>query len=1092
MKSLPQFSVENHVLVNLLMLAMIVGGAYAAVTLIREMFPESRPNQILISTPYPGATPAEIEKGITKRIEEEVKDVEGVDKIESRVTEGLSMVIVSLDNSVDDVDVSVDELQTRIDSIPRDELPEDAEETIVIKLEPKLPVIAVALFGDVGESELKDSARALRDDLLRIPGISDVQINGTRKDEIVVEVEPERLIEYGLSITEVAEAIRGTNLELPAGQIKTAGERVAVRTLGETDETTLIAQTVIRADPMGQAIRVSDVGRVIDAFEDSDTRGRFNGYPSAGVVVYKTADQDAVDISTKVRAYVAGREGKPVEWDWLTKLKNAFGARTPQQEVYEQALTQARVSQGASDLMGTMTHSDLARFIEGRLDLLTRNGMWGLLFVFCSLFFFLNWRVALWVMTGLLVAVGGSVIVMHWVGATLNLISMFGLIVVLGMLVDDAIVVGENIFSRIERGEAPRLAAVKGTEEVMWPVVVTVTTTIGAFVPLLFIEGQIGDFMGVLPVVVTVALSVSLLEALVILPCHLADSLKPAPARGSAATLRGPMGWLRRARERQRVWLEWFTEHVYGRVLHNCVSYRYATVAAAVAGLLMAGGLVAGKHVPFVFVQDTDSDILIADLKMPIGTPVAATEAVIRQLEREVLDVPEVRSAFSMVGISSEAGGDGSAASFTAQSHIGQLLIELIESENRGRHSDRIIADFRAKTAGLEGINSLTFSTIGGGPGGKPIEIQVMGDQLEPLLAASEMLKSKLSGFRGVYDITDDFDEGRREIQLELLDSSRAVGLTNEMLAMQIRGAFYGLEARTLQRGGEDVDIRVRFPEGRRTKVEELDQMRVATPTGALVPLTEVARLKDAQGFTSVRRVDQRRAVIVAADVDDDENNADAILAELAPFCRELEWSHPGVLVSYEGNHRETAKAFGSLRRDFLIALAVIFVMLAGLFRSYIQPVIVMSAIPFGIIGAVFGHWVLGYPLTILSTIGLVALSGIVVNDSLILVDFVNKETAGGMPTLPAVVEGGKRRLRAILLTSITTILGIAPMMAEQSFQAKFLIPMAISITFGLAFATLLTLIIVPCLYLIVDDVRRVGLRVWHGPSWAPAPGPVH
>jgi multidrug efflux pump subunit AcrB len=1077
MTSLPRFSVDNPVLVNVLMAALLIGGVYCSLTLVREMFPESRPNQVLITTPYPGATPAEVEKGISTRIEEAIKDVENIDKIETQITEGLSSVIVSMTSAAKDIDQVVNDFKAAVDAIPRDELPEDAEETRVLKFEPMLPVISVSVFGDVDERTLKDLGRRLRDDLLLLPGISDVELGGTRKSELTVEVDPEKLVEYRLSLSQVADAIHQANLDLPGGQLETPDQNVAVRTLGETDDTARIEQTIVRTTPTGEVVRVSNVGRVIDDFEDTDVKGRYQGKPAVDVTVFKRSDQDAVDIAAKVKAFVAGKRGEPLERDLIGTMRHHLGMPSSLDRIWQQARddpypTTVRIE----------TYSNLARFIESRLDLLKRNGLWGLTFVFLSLLLFLNWRIAFWVMMGLLVSISGAIMLMSMVGATLNLISMFGLIVVLGLIVDDAIVVGENVYTRVEEGEEPRLAAVRGAEEVTWPVFIAVLTTIGAFLPLLFIEGQIGDFMGVLPVVVTCALAVSLIEAFSILPSHLAEWLRPvrrdmiehAP-RHRLARVVTPL------REAQQRMVNDRLLPAYERVLRTAVSYRYVTVAAVASLLLMSFGLVASGRVPFVFVQKMDSETIVANLEMPVGTPSSRTEATIQQIEQAVLNLPgnEVNTIWTLIGARLNIGQRGATAS--SRSHVAQAIIELPPLEERERTSEQIIAQLRQDTAGIAGANSIRFLTMQGGPGGAEIEIEITGKRIGDLVEVSERLKNELAGYPGVFDIDDDFEKGRREVQIELLDSARPLNLTTRYLATEIRGAFYGLEARTLQRDREDVDIRVRFPEERRRQIYELESMRIATPGGRMVPFREVARLKEGEGYSAIRRVNQRRAVVVSADVDQSMANAEEVLRSLEPTVADLESSHPGVRIEFAGNKREMSKSLGSLKRDFFIAILVIAVMLAGLFKSYIQPLVVLTAVPFGLNGAIAGHYFMGYPLTILSTIGLVALTGIVVNDALILVSFINQEVGGGTPVLEAVIRGGRRRLRPIILTSLTTILGLAPLMTETSFQARFLIPMAISISFGLAFATVLTLVVVPAIYMIVDDVTRAGMNVWYG-----------
>ncbi|MFH1746529.1 MAG: efflux RND transporter permease subunit [Planctomycetota bacterium] len=1082
MKSLPKLSVENPVLVGVLMTAILAGGVFASFTLIREMFPEFRPNNILVSVIYPGATPVEIEKGLALRLEEAVKDVEDIERVETSITEGSCSITIELESGVADLDQKVNDVKAAIDTIPRDELPEDAEEVRVMKFEPILPVISVALFGDVDENTLKDAGQRLRDELLLLPGISDVTLGGTRKAELAVEVEPEKLVEYRLSLAQITDAIRQANLDLPGGTLKTPGQNVAVRTLGETDQAEVIAKTILRTTANGEVIRVLDVGRVVDGFEDSDVRGRFNGKPAVDVTVYKTGDQDAIDISMKVRAFVAGKLRQPLEVDWLTRLKGLFGP-TAAEQIHSRAWNDPCPAN-----LEMMTHSNLARYIEDRLDLLKRNGLWGLSLVFLSLLLFLNWRVAFWVMMGLLVSVCGALMLMSILGATLNLISMFGLIVVLGLIVDDAIVVGENIYARIERGEDPRLAAVTGAQEVSWPVVIAVLTTIGAFVPLMFIEGRMGDFMGVLPVVVTCALAVSLFEALSILPSHLAEWLRPvrrdlnhAPARNWI------MRTIRPLRERQQRFFGERLGDLYERFLRLVVRYRYVTVAAVVSALMISIGLVRGGQVPFVFMQKMDSETVLADLEMPVGTPIEQTEAALRVIEDaalELVDSGEGKSVYAIVGARVSAGMAGSTIS--RRTHIGQAIIELATVDRRGRDSDEIIAELRARTRGIVGVNSLKFEAVHGGPSGADIEIEVTGERMPDVLAVSDQLKAELAGKKGVYDIADDYEAGRREVQIELLDSARPLRLTTRALATEVRGAFYGLEARTLQRKREDVDIRVRFPEHRRRQIYELESMRIATPAGDMVPFGEVARIAEARGTASIQRIDQRRAVTVSAAVDQSQTNAEMIIANMHDLVSELESGHPGLRIDFAGAKRETAKSMGSLRRDFLIAIALIYVMLAGLFKSYTQPLVVLLAVPFGLNGAVVGHLVMGYPMTILSMIGLVALTGIVVNDALILVDFVNKERAAGKGVYEAVIHAGKRRLRPILLTSLTTILGLAPLLTETSFQARFLIPMAISISFGLAFATVLTLAVVPAIYLIVEDLKYLARRIWIGSTLHP------
>ncbi len=1080
MKSLPKLSVENPILVNLLMFSIIIGGGYCAFTLVREMFPEVRPKQVMINTPYPGASPSEVEKGITIKIEEQIKNIQGIEKIESTIREGSSVIVAKLYNEVDDVDRVVTDIKNAVDSIPRDDFPQEAEETVVARFEPTLPVINVSLFGDMTDVQLKAFGKQLRDDLLALPGVTEVILSGTKRDEISVEVRPEQLLKYGLSFMEVSEAIRRGNMDLPGGQIKTGSANLAVRTLGEKEVGVEIEDLIVRADTTGRLVRLNDVAEVVDGFEDTDLYSRMDGKPGVSVMVSKTDEQDAIDIARKVKAMVAGKMHEPFHIPWSSKLT---GQGRSLQKIYDDAYASPYPKIGS-----LKTHSDLSVYIEGRLDLLQRNGFWGLVFVFASLLFFLNWRVAFWVMMGLVLAILGTFSLMQVGGITLNLISMFGLIVVLGMLVDDAIIVGEHIYTKIEEGLEPKLAATVGSEEVTMPVTIAIATTMMAFAPLLFIKGMMGDFMRVLPMIVIVSLGISLFEALTILPSHLAETFERAARSKKRGRSKGRIGLFLDGLRQKQIWfVDQKLKRGYRRLLEAAVAYRYVSVSIAFALLTIAVGMVAGHRVQTVFIQKMDADSLIVALELPIGSTIKQTDEKMRFLERSTAGFPEVKTRFSLVGGQIDMnmqGGDASA------SHLGQMIIELEPGETRERSSDELLREMRARTASLKGINSLTFRSVHGGPGGAAIQIEISGEDPEELHTVSNRVKARLYEFEGVYDIEDTFDSGQREVLVELLDSGRALGLTTESLATQVRAAFYGLEARKIQRDREDVKIMVRYPEAQRARMADLEQMRIATPTGHLVPIREVASIRDGVGYATIRRKDQMRTITVKADVDDDRANSREILATMGPDLARWARDWPGIKFGFGGQSEEFAKSFSSIKRDGALALAGIYILLVALFKSYTQPAIVMTAIPFGFVGALAGHYAMGYPLTMFSIIGLVALTGIVVNDSLILVSFVNQRVEEGRSIVEAVIDGGMSRLRAILLTSITTILGLAPLLTETSFQARFLIPMGISIAAGLAFATFLTLILVPCFCVIEKDVRRAVHGFWEylWPTQTPKP----
>ena len=1104
--SLPRFSVQNSVFVNMIMVVILVAGGLFALTLVREMFPESRPDRLLIMAVYPAVQPEEIEKAVTIKVEEAVRDIEGVEKVDSTVQEGLSSTFLTLYNWVEDVDSVLQEVKNEIDAL--DSLPVDLEKITVSKVEPKLPVISVALYGPGDEAARKRAARQLRDELLLLPGISEVQISGTREDEISIEVRPERLLEYDVTFEEVAAAIRTSNLDVSGGRLKGDRATVAIRTLGEQQRGVDLEDIVVRSFSDGRKVLLEDVAEIRDAFVDVDLETYFNGEPSVNCTIFKTSSQDAIQIATLVKAFVAGKTGADFDpygfdaayeqpWYWRplaligagsSRLLNAVSGRPDPLRYYEQSRKNP-----FDHKFTVLLHSDLSRFVEGRLDLMLRNGKSGLILVLISLYLFLNPRVAFWAAVGLPISFLGTFIVMWAFGLTINLLTMFGMIIVLGIIVDDAIVIGENIYRHVENGMPPMKAAVHGAEEVMWPVLIAVTTTMAAFAPLLFIKGQIGDFMGQLPLVIIAALSVSLLEALVILPAHLAHL--PTKKQREARARTRPPGRIRRAVAAvRRFWNHLINDVVlsaYERVLRFTLNWRYVTVCTAVGALLISAGLFIGftpagpslgNVVPWEFVQKMDSETLVAALEMPVGSTSDSVKERLSVISDAAESMPEVLSVQMIVARQYDIAGSGATLS-SDQSHLGQLVIELKEADARERAGERssteVMAELREVSRRLAGVNSVTWEALSGGPGGKDIHIRISGDNFEELVAVAEQIKEELRGYDGVEDLDDDTDRGKREVRLELLKSAEPAGITVGALGNHVRGAMYGAEARRITRNREDVKIMVRYPERFRESAYNIESMYIPAVAESgergWVPLDQVARLTEAEGYASIHRSQGQRSVSVLGEVDTERASVFAILDELrADFLPQIMEQHPRLRIEFLGSSEEQAKAFSSLKIAFPVALLLVFMLLAGLFRSYAQPTVVMMAIPFGFMGAIVGHWVTGYPMTVLSFIGLVALTGIVVNDSLVLIDFVNTRVRSGMSEYEASIQGAKLRLRPILLTTLTTVAGLTPLMFETSFQAKFMIPMAVTLTWGLTFATVLTLVILPSLNMIFFDARRV------------------
>ncbi|HGY91248.1 MAG TPA: efflux RND transporter permease subunit [Planctomycetes bacterium] len=1027
---LSRFSVNNSVAVNLLMWLIIIGGLYKAFTLRKELFPDFEPEQISLRVVVPGTSPEELEDSVTRRFEREIRDVDGVRRMTSRITEGLSSTIIEVQRGFDRQDV-LNDLRGEVDRVTP-ELPSDAEEPELNLVRPYFPVISVVVHGPVDEHRLEATATKVKDDLLDLPGINRVQMTGRRRREIHITVLPQKLEEYGLTFESVGQVLQGLNIDAPGGTLEGDRGNVGVRTVGERDRALLIEQFVVKSAADGPALRLGDIARVEETFEDRVESGSFAGEPAVLLTVFKAPEEDALRIAATVKDFVASRG------------KRRGGALT----------------------MNTVT--DLSRFIAQRLDLMLRNARWGLLLVVLALALFLEIRVAFWVALGMPISFLGTFVLMDWMGASINLLSLFGLIVVLGLIVDDAIVIGENVFARRRAGMSSREAAILGAGEVTIPVVAAVLTTMAAFMPLAFIAGDIGAFMKELPIVVIAALSISLIEALVILPAHLAH-LKTAAGGRTASGLGGAM-----RRFRHAVFEEGLPRF-YRRSLRFALRWRYVSLAVALAFSLVVLGLVAGGVVPFVLLQETDAETLVVDLEMASGTPEARTREVLQGIEARIQEMPETKSAFAVVGASFSDRGRVDAAD---PATVGQITVELLpaeEREDRGlRSAQRILADLRETTPPEAGVTRLHFAARSGGPQGPDIEVLVRGEDVETLRQGVAWVEEQLETYSGVVEVEDDLVLGKPEIRLQLNPVGRALGLDTRTLASQVRHALFGFEVQELQEQDEAVKVRVLLPKSARRTPADLADLRIQTPSGGRAPLEEVARLSVSRSYASIAHVDEQRAVTIRAEVDEDKGNVNAITGDLTRKVEDIGKRFPGLGVAFEGRKKQTRESLSSLKVGFPIALFLIYAIIAILFRSYTQPLIVMAAIPYSLVGAIVGHYISGYPFTILSLIGGVALAGIVVNDSLILVDLVNKKHREGEGLFDAVISGGTGRLRPIILTSITTIAGLAPLMLERSFQAQFLIPMAVSIVYGLAFGTVLTLYILPCLYLVLHDFHRV------------------
>lgn len=1040
----------NHVVANLLMAFIIAAGLLTIPAITKEIFPEFDLDLISVSVRYLGAAPEEVEEGVCIKVEEAIQDLEGIKKIESTASEGVGTVMVELETGADSREL-LNDIKARVDAI--ETFPEETEKPVISELTNRRQVIDIAVHGNVDEATLKALGDRVRDELTAIKGISQVELVSSRPYEISIEVSEEALRRHGLTFSFVANAVRRSSLDMPGGSIRTGGGEILLRTKGQAYRGHEFEDIVLLTRPDGTRLMLGDVARVVDGFAETDQAARFTGEPAVGIRVYRVGDQNALKISETVKEYVAQ--------------------------------AQSRMPAGV-----TLTSwMDFSRVLQGRLDLMVRSARNGYVLVFIILALFLKLRLAWWVSLGIPISFLGALWLMPSLDVTINMISLFAFIVVLGIVVDDAIIVGENIYKHHEKGDAGVKGSAMGAIEVATPVIFGVLTTIAAFSPLLWVEGMMGKVMRVVPIIVIATLAFSLIESLFILPAHLSHVRHK---EGKSRIGR----WWKVLQGGFSDRLAWFIDRVYKPSLDIGLRFRYATIAFATATLLITAGVVGAGWIKFVFFPKVESDFVSASLEMPPGTSIEQTETAIDAIQESALrlqaelnaqstgDDRVVKNIFTAIGeqpLSARRGGPahgGGGPGFSA-SNLGEVIMELAPSEDRDITSPEVARRWRESTPPIADVVSLSFSASIFTPG-EPINVQLTGLDIDNLQSASERLKHELTRYAGVFDIADSYRVGKQEIKLRVKPAAETFGVTQADLARQVRQAFYGEEAQRIQRGRDDVRIMVRYPEEQRRSLGDLENMRIRTPNGGEVPFHVVAEADLGRGYASIRRIDRQRAINVTADVDVKKGNAADVIADLkASVLPAILADYPGVSHSFEGAEREQAETMSGLLRGFAYALLAIFALMAIPFRSYIQPFIVMSVIPFGFVGAVWGHLIMRIDLTIISMFGLVALAGVVVNDSIVLVHYVNRLRGEGVPVGQAVRDAGRARFRAILLTSVTTFAGLTPLLLERSVQAKFMVPMAVSLGFGVVFATFITLMIVPVAYLILEDIKRLATRVF-------------
>lgn len=1040
---------QHTVAANMLMIGVLIAGTLAIFGVKKEVFPEFSSDMIQVSVLYPGAAPEEVEEGICVRIEEALQGVEGIKRMRSTATESMGTVIVEVQPGYDTREL-LDDVKNRVDAI--DTFPEETEKPVIQESIVRYQVINVAVSGDADERTIKALTERVREELLDLPGISQVELANVRPYEISIEVSEQALRRYNLTFDEVVQAVRRSSFDLPGGSVKTQAGEILLRTKGQAYRGRQFEGLVLRTAPDGSRLYLGDVATVVDGFAETDQSARFDGKPAGMVQVFRVGNESALDVSDAVKQYVKEAQVRMPEGITLT------------------------------------TWQDDAKILRSRLDLMIRNGRAGFILVFIGLALFLRLRLAFWVSLGLVFSFFGAFWLMPVFDVSINLLSLFAFIVVLGIVVDDAIVVGENIYTNVERGESGLKAAVNGATEMAVPVVFAVLTTIAAFSPLLAIPGNTGKFMRVVPIIVIATLVFSLIESLLVLPAHLSH-LHPETSQPK----RGLRGAWRRFQDNFARWLRVFIQKAYKPSLDLALRWRYSAIAVGIATLVLTLGLVIGGWIKFTFMPQVDADNVVALLTMPQGTPAEVTAEAVRKLEGSAIELRRklaeetgqdnvVEHILASVGEQPfrkrQAMRPGQNAASFSGAHLGEVNMQLLPSEIRGLPSPELARRWRELSGPIPGAVELTFSSSLFSFG-KPIDVQLAGANYAALQQAAQELKNELANYPGVYDITDSFREGKQEMKLAIKPEAQSVGLTLLDLARQVRQAFYGEEAQRIQRGREEIKVMVRYPAEERRSLADMENMRVRLPDGTEMPFSVAAEVDPGRGYSSINRTDRKRTVNVLADIDESQANANEIVADVTSLLLpDILANYPSVSYSLEGEQREQRETMSGLISGFGMALLLIFVLLAIPFRSYVQPLLVMSAIPFGLVGAIWGHVIMGKDLTILSMFGIVALAGVVVNSSLVMVDFVNRARRAGLEIHEAIREAGVARFRPILLTSLTTFAGLTPLLLERSVQAQFLIPMAISLGFGVVFSTFITLVLVPVGYYILEDVIKAGYKL--------------
>ncbi len=1037
MHNLIRWFAKNHVASNLLMFLLLGLGAWFAWEKIPiEFFPENEPDEVEVSMSYRGATPEDVETSIVQKIEQSLQGLPGIREIDSEASEGRGRVTVEVQKGKDPRQV-LDDVKNRIDAI--NTFTAETERPVVALNQRTISAVTVIVSADMNQRDLRRLGEQVRDQIAMQPGITLVNLRGVRPFEISIEVSEQELRRFGLTIQDVSQAVRRNSLDVPAGSVKTDGGDMLLRTKGQAYTRDEFENLIIRADPTGSRVLVKDVATVKDGFDEDPLYTLYNGKPSVFIRVERTGDQNLLKICDTVK-----------EW-----MKTAPDNLPPGVEL--------------------SLWRDNSKPVKDRLSYLLSNGLQGALLVFIALALFLRMSFAFWVVLGIPIAFAGGLIVMHYMGFTINLFSLFGFIVVMGIITDDAIVVGESVYSRAQEGMSSEDAAIKGTLDVATPVTFGVLTVIVAFLPLYFMPGRMGMWFVQIPVVVVPVLLASLIESKLILPSHLAK----------VKWNRNP-GRFGRMQQTISNWLDRVViARLYMPLLDRAMKHRYATLALFLGILVLGWGAFKGGYFKWTPNTKAPGDSITAQLEMTLGTPAEVTE---KHLKRLISFAEELQKKYvnpktgqsEILNVMAVMGGQNAGYSRVGNAglpHQCEVVLELPPIDDRGVDSGIIKEEWRKAVGDISGARELRFSDSWGRYRAG-VEIQISGQDLPDMLAASGKLEDRLKLLAGVNDVYDDYATGKQEILAsKVLPEAAARGITLDMVGQQLRQAFYGSEAQRIQRGRDDVRVMVRYPRAERTTLNTLEQMKIRAPDGTEVPLSSAAEYHFGRSPTGIRRHNLARTIRVIADVNQQEGDIVAIRDEMGEYMKSLQHEHPALGFSFEGDAKEERETTTALTYGVIAVLFALYGLMAIPFKSYLMPLIILLVIPFGWIGAALGHFIKDIPMSYFSVLGMLTLSGVVVNDSLVLVDYVNKCRDEGMSVANAAREAGSKRFRAIFLTNLTTFVGLMPVIFSKNLSEPFLSQMSISIAFGVVFSFTVTLFLVPINYLVLADLKSLFSR---------------